>query len=329
MEKININETDLNRIIKKTLSFMARNKITIVPENYEKWFNLFIDLFLNGYKIEDISPLELLGMYKEKYSIDPFEEIKEEKEIVVGADKIPLKIVKDVLENVDNSIVNILDAMEEHCSLINEGKQIFEEKDDKKILLKALVSITERYEELKMDIKKQHLKIEELKEEIEKTKCEAEKDFLTGVYNRKKFDTMLENFIEKRKMFVLMLIDLDNFKQINDNYGHQAGDMILKKVGEILRKNLRPETPIFRIGGEEFAVIFPDVLIEDGGKIAERLRRIFELKEIFYENKLIPLRATFGLTCYRNGDTPLSICKRADEALYIGKRNGKNSVVIL
>ncbi len=328
MIEVNISETDLNKIIKKTLSFMARNKITITPDNYEKWFSIFIDLFIKGEEIDKISPLELLGIYKEKYSVDPFDEIKKEKELLVGEEKIPLKIVKDVLNDVDNSIMNILGAMEEHCSLINEGKQILEEADDKKILLKALASITDRYEDLKEDIKKQHQKIEDLKREIEITKCEAEKDFLTGVYNRRKFDKMLDDLTGNGKHFVLMLIDLDNFKQINDTYGHQAGDMILKKVGETLKKNLRPETPIFRIGGEEFAIILPNVHIKDGETVAERLRKIFELKEIFYENKLIPLSATFGLTSYHEGDTPLSICQRADEALYKGKKMGKNIVVV-
>ncbi len=329
MIKININESDLNKIIKKTLSFMARNKITIIPENYEKWFNIFIELFIQGNEIDKISPLELLGIYKEKYSVDPFDEVKEDKEIFVGDEKVPLKIVKNMLEDVDNSIINILGAVEEHCILINESKQIFEEKDDKKILLKALMSITDRYEELKEDIRRQHQKIEELKREIEETRCEAEKDFLTDVYNRKKFDKMLETLTDKRKIFVLILIDLDNFKHINDNYGHQAGDMILKKVGQTLKKNLRPETPIFRIGGEEFAVILPDVDVKTGEAIAERLRKIFEVKEIIYNGKRIPLSATFGITSYRHGDTPLTICKRADEALYKGKRMGKNIVVVL
>ena len=321
-----IQESELNKIIKKTLSFMARNKITITPDNYEKWFNLFIELFVKGIDLQNISPLELLGLYKEKYLADPFEELKKEKEININGN-VPIKVVKEVLNQVDNCLIEVLSEMEEHCKEIEKGKDVFEKQDDKQLLLKVLGQITDKYEDLKDEIRKQHEQIEKLKEELETTREEAERDALTGVFNRKKFDYTLSKLIEKKNPFTLIIFDLDNFKQINDTFGHQAGDIVLKKVGEILLKHLRPDTPLFRIGGEEFAIILPDSCIDIGEKIAERLRQIFEQKEIYYEGKRVPLTATFGLTFYQNGDTPESICKRADIALYEGKKSGKNIVI--
>ncbi len=329
MQTITIQESSLNKIIKKTLSFMAKNKITIVPENYEKWFNLFIDLHFKNIDTSKLSPLELFGLFKERYAVDPYEELKEAKDVIVLDEKISVKVVKDVLESVDNSLVSVLDEMENHCQMINEGKKILEEENDKKILLKALSTITDKYEDLKKDLELQHKKIEQLSKELEETKIEASRDFLTGLFNRKKFDIMLEKLIERKKLFSLILFDVDDFKKINDTYGHEAGDIVLKKIGETLLKNLRPGTPVFRIGGEEFAIIIPELCVDRAKNIAERLRKIFEVKEIPYENHMIDIKATFGVTCYKEGDTPKTILRRADNALYIGKQRGKNVVIMM
>ncbi len=329
MQTISIQESNLNKIIKKTLSFMAKNKITIVPDNYEKWFNLFIDLHLKNIDVSNLSPLELFGLYKERYSVDPYEKLKETKDFIVLDEKVSVKIVKDVLETVDNSLTNVLDEMENHCQMINEGKKVLEEQNDKKILLKALSTITDKYEDLKKDLEKHHQKIEQLSKELEETKIEASRDTLTGLFNRKKFDMVLEKLVDKKKIFSLIIFDVDDFKYINDTFGHQAGDLVLKKIGETLLKNLRPGTPIFRIGGEEFAIIIPELCVDKAKNIAERLRKIFEVKEISYEDHMIDLKATFGVTCYKEGDTPETIVKRADKALYEGKKQGKNIVIVV
>jgi len=123
MKTVSIEETNLNKVIKKTLSFMAKNKILIIPANYEKWFNLFIDLYLKKIDISDLSPLELFGLYKERYSLDPYETLKENKDFIVIDGKVSVEVVKDMLKNVDGSLVTILSEMEDHHQMITEGKR--------------------------------------------------------------------------------------------------------------------------------------------------------------------------------------------------------------
>lgn len=122
------------------------------------------------------------------------------------------------------------------------------------------------------------------------------------------------------------MLDIDNFKKINDTYGHQSGDLALKEISLILRSYLRANTIIGRLGGEEFGIILPNVPLEDAIKIAERIRSVIENREIKYEDKIIRITASFGITEVKEGDTFDTLYKRVDEALYKAKKDGKNTI---
>ncbi len=156
-----------------------------------------------------------------------------------------------------------------------------------------------------------------------KLKDLSERDQLTGLYNRRYLDMKLNELVEiarnEGRKFSIILFDIDNFKKINDTYGHQVGDEVLIKISEAVKETLR-ETDIFgRWGGEEFLVILPDT--EEPCAVAERIRKIVESLK-FTSN--LKVSVSLGATVYREKDTPESIINRADEALYTAKEKGKN-----
>jgi diguanylate cyclase (GGDEF)-like protein len=123
----------------------------------------------------------------------------------------------------------------------------------------------------------------------------------------------------------MAIFDIDHFKRINDTFGHSIGDFILKTIAEIIKKNIRTTTYLFRWGGEEFVILIPEIDLE-GAKIhAERLRRAIE-EHVFGEAGAIT--ASFGVSQFEDGDSADTFLKKADAALYKAKSNGRNRVEI-
>ncbi|TCK02312.1 GGDEF domain-containing protein [Marinobacterium mangrovicola] len=152
----------------------------------------------------------------------------------------------------------------------------------------------------------------------------ATTDKLTGALNRHKWDETLAQEIQlaKRGMpLSLLILDLDNFKGINDRWGHDVGDRVLVRTVELIRENVRSSDLIFRLGGEEFALLFRNHSKQQAAVVAEELRQIFEQLE---EKNLPPFTASFGITQYESGDSQETLIKRADDALYQAKTNGRN-----
>jgi diguanylate cyclase (GGDEF)-like protein/PAS domain S-box-containing protein len=153
-------------------------------------------------------------------------------------------------------------------------------------------------------------------------------DPLTKVYNRLKFDEILQTEIERAKryktVFSLIMFDIDDFKKINDTYGHQIGDYVLKEIANLVKENIRATDFLARWGGEEFMVLAPHTNLTCAEKLAYKLKYVIENHNF----KIGKITASFGVTEYKEGDTPNSIIYRADESLYKAKNKGKNQVVV-
>ena len=153
-------------------------------------------------------------------------------------------------------------------------------------------------------------------------------DPLTGAYNRRYFEKSLEEKIRQAKTeqesFALVIFDLDNFKKINDRYGHDVGDEILKNLAHLVRGILREEDLFFRIGGEEFALLLsPAIRIDEIRSIVEQLRRSVETT---LPAEGMPVTISMGVALYHEGDDVVSLFRKADHAMYHSKERGKNRV---
>lgn len=165
-------------------------------------------------------------------------------------------------------------------------------------------------------------------EQKEVYKALSETDELTKAHNRRFFDEILDALVEtyknKTAPFSLIIFDIDDFKKINDTYGHDAGDFILKRISELVRANIRQEDIFCRIGGEEFVVILKQLDIFGAYVVSEKLRKIVETTDFTYKGKTIKTTISLGVAEFSKNDTKQTLFKKADIALYTSKTSGKN-----
>lgn len=155
-------------------------------------------------------------------------------------------------------------------------------------------------------------------------------DPLTGLFNRRHFVSIADYEYSKRdkKSLSLILTDIDYFKKINDTYGHEVGDIVLKTVSKFLTKELRECDTLSRWGGEEFLFLLPDTKLDQANEVAERIRQnIEELKIVCSDELTLNITSTFGVAEYQENETFDETLARADQALYKGKDKGRNIVV--
>ena len=156
-------------------------------------------------------------------------------------------------------------------------------------------------------------------------------DDLTKLFNSRSLSSRLQNEIDRAQRYghalSLLILDLDNFKLFNDTHGHVAGDRVLARAGEILRRSLRKTDTAFRYGGEEFIALLPETTGREALKFAERIRLAFAAQEFRFNNKtLSAVTVSIGLAEYVPGEDSSTYINRADQCLYTAKKNGKNCI---
>ncbi|MGX1018958.1 diguanylate cyclase [Pseudomonas sp. Y3 TE3536] len=168
------------------------------------------------------------------------------------------------------------------------------------------------------------------REHLEEQRQKALLDPLTGLPNRAAWSEHLEremlDWHENGGHLAMAILDLDHFKRINDNYGHLAGDKVLKIVADQLRKRLRGRDFIARFGGEEFVLLFPQTSPAAAAQMAELLRATIEACPFHFKGERVVITASIGLGAFRSGERGDQVLKRADTALYRAKDLGRNRV---
>lgn len=159
-------------------------------------------------------------------------------------------------------------------------------------------------------------------------------DELTGLYNRRYFDEALEREVSRSHRYhtdlVLCITDLDHFKTINDTYSHLAGDMVLSRIGSLLRSHFRKSDLVCRYGGEEFAIIIPNTPINNAVKACEKFRVILTKQQFEYESNNFEMTMSIGVALLNNSEktTHRELVSMADKALYQAKHEGRNRIVV-
>lgn len=183
-----------------------------------------------------------------------------------------------------------------------------------------------------LEASRQH--IDTLRSSLEKAQEVGLRDALTGVGNRRCFDLVLEDAIKAatatRTPLAVVMGDIDHFKKINDEFGHQVGDEVLKVFSRLLGSNVRERDTVTRYGGEEFAIILVDANVQNAAMIAERIRAQFNSKNLSVRKtgqEIGARTASFGVTQLVAGERAESLMRRADNFLYEAKKAGRNLVV--
>ena len=173
-----------------------------------------------------------------------------------------------------------------------------------------------------------------LRQHLEQLEKEASTDALTQVANRKRFDVSLRELIaaalKEQTQLCLLMLDIDFFKKFNDQYGHLLGDQVLRLVARYLTDCIKGQDLAARYGGEEFSIILPRTRLEDALLVAEQIRGHVAAKKVVNRRTgeaLGQITLSIGVSEYRAGETPADLIHRADEALYMAKKTGRDRVV--
>ncbi len=205
------------------------------------------------------------------------------------------------------------------------------DRGQREATVQAMEEVIRANEELQQRLNHAETMLKQQSSELATYVSEARTDPLTELPNRRAFDEELERRISERHRYGAalssLMVDIDHFKKVNDAFGHQAGDEVLRGVADVLRDTMRDTDIVARIGGEEIAILLPSSGAEDGNRAAERARKAIEQAVFTYGGRTIRVTASIGGAECLPDETGLSLMERADEALYCAKRSGRNRVV--
>lgn len=271
--------------------------------------------------------------------------LEKEREIEIERNKLREQL-KKVLKSIISTINSISDSenmiighLNEHLSDIENvlGLDNLDEIMEKLTHLSARLKETIRktrgeLRKTRQDLNENAKLIERLKAELDKYKEMAIIDELTGVFNRRGIMELLRREVARSERFKLPLsvamVDIDDFKKVNDTFGHITGDKVLKAVATIMKSVIRKIDMIGRYGGEEFLVIFPNTPKNNARIAAEKLRKEVESHKFKYKDREFKVTISIGVAEYEDGDSTESLIAKADEALYRAKSAGKNRVEV-
>jgi diguanylate cyclase len=236
-------------------------------------------------------------------------------------------------EGLPESMRNYYRKIEHYAGQIRKTDDVGEiiEILDHALLETRALQVNEQVRAAWEKVKRAEEKIEELRREMEQLRELVHTDPLTGALNRSGFDQAFGREAARAdrngSAFCLCLLDLDDFKKINDTCGHQAGDHVLQHLVSVARQALRPHDVIARVGGEEFAILLPDTTIEAAASAIHRLQRNLSANRFRHAGRELPVTFSAGVTPRAPHETQYAVISRADEALYEAKHSGKNRVV--
>lgn len=261
----------------------------------------------------------LLNLTDENIKIIEADDAEDEKVLNSVRDINEMVVAEENFEKLKNQIIDITDKI----NILVENK--LASKSEQKISLK------ENYNDINEQLENYKEKYEAIKDELDRYKTEAIIDDLTGVFRKKYMYTVFEELAaseKKEKPYIVVMTDLDNFKYVNDNYGHTTGDHVLKHFAEIMKKISGSRGTCFRYGGEEFVLTFEDISIDEACKLVESIRVEMSKTKFKLKNEKISITASFGVSVHKPKEQPSDTLERADKNLYFSKNNGKNIVYV-
>ncbi len=242
-------------------------------------------------------------------------------------------VVKDQVKGIGDSVTGLSTLKEVEHAVQSHLDKIMTHLDQHRAEENVRVArIKEQNEALSRRLKKLESQSSELRKQVLESQNKALQDPLTQLPNRMAYDQRMQQEYARWKRYhntlLIMVWDIDFFKQVNDQYGHQAGDKVLKVVAQVLQKNLRETDFVARFGGEEFVSLMPETTLGGGYKVAEKIRGIIEKLEFHYRGDNVKVTISCGISLFVEGDTPDSAFSRADKALYQAKEQGRNRCII-
>tara|TARA_R110002153_G_scaffold3042_13_gene14551 strand:+ start:9216 stop:10232 length:1017 start_codon:yes stop_codon:yes gene_type:complete len=323
--------------LKQTIPLMLKHKIPAIPNNYALWYTYVsnespelknaIDYVLdNKMQLSKIKTKELYRNYLAETEEVSAWELRQSVEAMLIELSQSLRDTRTETTSFKETMDTCVDDL---AKVEKEGLSVIEVMALVRNLVENTQNIRRSTINFNAALKDAQNEIEALRGQLEQSQQEALYDALTGLCNRRYFDEELATQSLKPNL-CLILVDLDYFKNINDNYGHLMGDLILKATAKKLQATCRDGAQAFRFGGEEFAIIVPNVNIAKARSMAESMRKAIEkirVKDKRTGEILGDIAASFGVAELIKGMNPLALVEQADKQLYEAKRLGRNRVM--
>ena len=336
---VDARESSAQMLSKAALQAMAEVMLDPTPENYEVWYSHVSGE--NADLSKDIATLkkqniEFSEAVMEKLAIKHMEKKSPTEEASDGVSDAMTKLMR-MMGDFSTDAATYNDKLGEQTDNISskiEGDTAMQELLGE--VMGQLKEVQQNGADFSQKMRESQREITELRQNLEKATSEARIDGLTGINNRRAFDELIEQQAsiaeaEKNDLCLLML-DIDHFKSFNDTHGHQIGDEVIKIVAGALKRTVRGQDIVARYGGEEFAVLLPETPTNGAHIVAENIRKLIASNRLKRKNgkgDLGQITISIGVTRYHVGDDEESVeyfIKRADNALYSAKENGRNRV---
>lgn len=324
---------------KLALAALQKHDIAPNPENYALWYRYGVadnadlvreidNIISNALPFSEETTSYLYNKY-----IAVNHNQRRVDDSAVNAQKMLIDVLKVVNEFKDQAQTYNKDV-DQYLERITQDFGENSVKDILKQIIEATVGMKDSSGRMNQRLEESREEIESLKRNLQQVTNESQRDFLTGVFNRKTFERLVDDQMlhakANRSALCLMMIDIDHFKQFNDRFGHLLGDEVLKTVARTLMDTLKGRDVVARFGGEEFIVTLPETPMEGALKVAEMIRTSIASKQLKRKNTgeiYGTITVSIGVAFYRpDTDTLPTLIKRADDALYQSKRTGRNKI---
>jgi len=325
--------------LRLALAFMGRHGMAPNPVNFalcydyvagrNQTLNETLDRALTGGHLNPATAHELYRRFIWDENKRQLEDIRSELRTLVTETITGVSQAKTQAEQSSDSLVAKSAHLERSASL-----------DEVRHILGTVVSetrdIAHNGQLLKEMLDETRQEVEALRDELEHTRQQVTLDALTGLKNRRAFETALQDACSHANTpatpLSLLLVDIDHFKVVNDTYGHLIGDKVIRSVGALLSANIKGKDTVARMGGEEFSVLLPETPLVNAERVGEALRAAIERSRLTRADTgetVGRVTVSIGVTVYRPGESNDNFMERADKALYISKKAGRNRVSVL
>jgi len=323
-------------IAESAIATMKRHEIPATPANYAIWYEYHAGLSPNLQRTIDVLISNKAsfdeGILQDLYST--FFSSAKEAQVVRETSVLALQTLEEIV-GVADSARN--DAHQFGAALMGlASKDMGGYLGNLKSLIENLVieskKMAGRSEVVRLRMRESAGKIEALERNLQDAIRDSSLDGLTGVLNRRSFDTIIRktagDAMNSGDDLALLMIDIDHFKRVNDTWGHQTGDMVLRHLAKTLQQAVRGGDHVARYGGEEFAVILPRTDGPAAVTVAENIRLALAREPLLLEvtPPMTPITVSIGAACYEPGDPLAEWVGRTDAALYTAKREGRDRV---